>query len=199
VIAFPAVLLFSAALLVAGCGGSDSDGASTSGAVTSTAPASTTPTAPAPTGATTFTDPAGVYRVDVADSWREATIDQPKAWIVAEVADGFAPNVNVVTEKPPSSIGLDDYLKLSVDKAPQIIQDFTLESNETITLTSGDQGGRLVYTGRSGASPTLKFLAIVALRDGRAAVATFTAPPGRFDALAADAEPYLRTLEILDT
>lgn len=182
-------VLCSGALLVSGCGGSNSEPASTAG---------TAATSTAPPDAKTFTDPAGAYEIGVADSWKETEFRQLNAWIVGKAADGFAPNVNVVTETFPSGIALDDYLKASVDKAPQQIQEFDLESSETITLASGAQGGRLVYRGRSGTSPTLKFLAIVAFRDGRAAVATFTSLPDRFDALAAETEPYLRTLSLPD-
>jgi hypothetical protein len=45
----------------------------------------------------------------------------------------------------------------------------------------------------AGAGP-LEFLAVFAVRDGTAVVATLTAPADSFDSLANDVEPYLLTL-----
>ncbi len=202
-------ILAASSLIVAGCGGSDdkkSGGetsapstASTPSTPSSSTPSESTPTADAPDGSVAFTDPGGVYRISVKDSWTSAS-ETPKAWKIAETTDGFTANVNVVSEEIPSGqdLDLDKYIEISLTNVKTVITDAEVIDNGRVKLASGAEAARLVYTGTASGKP-LKFLQIVAFNGKRAAIATLTSNPDRFDADAKESEAFMQTLELLES
>ncbi len=197
-------------IIVAGCGGSDdnkSGGGDTSAPATastpstpsSSTPSESTPTTEAPDGSVAFTDPGGVYRISVKDSWTSAS-ESPKAWKIAATTDGFTANVNVVSEEIPSgqNLDLDKYIEVSLTNVKTVITDAEVVDNGRVKLASGAEAARLVYTGTA-SGKSLKFLQIVAFNGKRAAIATLTSNPDRFDADAKQAEEFMKTLEILES
>ena len=193
-------------LIAAGCGGSDSGSGSDTGSDTQATPSTSTPSTDtsggsssgAPAGATQFVDPAGAYQISIDPSWKGVS-EQPKAWSVGAPENGFTTNVNIVTETLPSSdIKLDQYIDVSLKNIKNVIQGVEVETQETITLASGAEAARLVYSGTvSGKS--VKFLQVVHLNSDakRVAIATLTSTPDGFDKAGAATEDYLRTLETL--
>ncbi len=151
-----------------------------------------------PKGGVVFTDPAGTYRLTVAKSWISGTFDQPKSWFVDREQQAFNDNVTVTGEVARDDITLDQYLDITVDNAPRVIEGFVLQSRDTITLTSGERAGRLTFSGSVGPSKlALRFLAIIVLRGRRAMSVTLTATGAHFDTRVFENEPYLRTIEVL--
>jgi hypothetical protein len=194
--------------LLAGCGGSDSDSdTSGGGSGTTSAPTSTpstdtgsTDTTAAATlpNATLFTDPAGVYSIQASTEWKEGSAS-PKLWNVGDRIGGAQPNVNVVTEQIPedSDISLKQYIEVSLSNIKRAIPDAAVESQEFVDLADGSKGARLSYTGTAGTSQQLKFLQYVAYDEKNAAIVTFTGPVDGFEPLAADVEPYMKTLSLI--
>lgn len=184
--AFRAALtaLVVSALLVTGCGGGDE--------ATTTSAASTT-TTPAVSG-TAFTDPAGKYTITIDPEWTAGTTDAPKLWYLPQGTTEFGDNVNVVTENIPSGIDIDEYVEAALKNAPGAIGDFTLKSQERLTLPSGQPGARLRFSG-SVAGRGMEFLQVVALADGsHVVVVTLTAPTERIESDITAAEPFMRTV-----
>jgi len=180
-----AICLALSAALVA-CGGSDD-----SSDVDATQP-STTSTTETETGL--FKDPQGSYEMKVDPTWdpQHGTIAaEIEAWVVGQPEGGFAPNVNVLTQRAPG-LDLSEYLDVSVEQGPSLIADFELVERAVVDGTDQELGV-LEYTGSQN-SRSLHFLATIALRDGTAVVATFTAPRDVFDELRPDVEPFLLSL-----
>jgi hypothetical protein len=141
-----------------------------------------------------FVDPQGSYEIEVDPDWEAShgtMVAEVEAWLVAEPSDGFAPNVNVLTQAVPG-MDLDGYLDLSVAQAPAMLQDFELVRRDVVEGAANELGV-MEYTGTQGGRP-LHFLATVAVGDGTAIVATFTVPPEAFDDLRCEVEPFLLTL-----
>jgi hypothetical protein len=108
-------------------------------------------------------------------------------WGVASVVDGFLPNVNVlVQEFPPDS--LEQYLELSEHSLPDGIDG----KGSVITLADGSKMGRFTMHGYP--KSELSSVGYVRVEHGQAILATFVAPAKAFDQLAAQIEPYLKTL-----
>lgn len=150
----------------------------------------------------TFTDPSGKYTIDIPSSWTTADVGNAagglnaQAWYMNTSQDAFRENVNVITEGPTNGMSLDDYLDLSISKAPQTIKNFNVDSKDKITLDNGDEAYRLVYTGQpSGVNQEFKFMAIVTVSDSTAYTATYTAGKDEFDTYASEAESVMKTLD----
>ena len=141
-----------------------------------------------------FEDPQGSYEIDVDPDWdaqHGRLVAEIEVWVVGESRDGFAPNVNVLTQLTPG-LDLSTYLDRSVEEGPSAIPDFELLNSDVVDGIASELG-LLEYTGTQNGRP-LRFLATVAVRDGTAVVATFTAPPEVFDESRGEVEPYLLTL-----
>ena len=147
-----------------------------------------------PAAGETFEDPEGSYEIEVDPDWEAhhgEIVAEVEGWVVAPPQDGFAPNVNVLTQRAPG-MDLSEYLDVSAEQGSAIISDFELVTSDVVQGTESELG-LLEYTGTQNGLE-LHFLATVAVRDGTAVVATFTAPPDVFDALRSEIEPYLLTL-----
>ncbi len=180
-----------AALVVAlaACGGS-----STKTTIATTSPAATAsgPTTTALPG-TTFTDPDGTYTIVVDPDWSEQPGASPQkgveVWQAAPSVDGFAANVNVLTQEAKGA-SLDDYLEASLKQ----LEGLTVNSSSVVDV-GGRKLGVIEYSGKlSGATLPLHFLAVVDVGDDRAVLATFTATEAAFASLRPTIERYLLTL-----
>jgi hypothetical protein len=139
-------------------------------------------------------DPQGTYTITVGPDWTEqpsAVVKEVENWVVAPPEDGFAPNVNVLTQAAP---GMD--LKQYMDFSAKHLGALELIDSSTVRGTNGNTLGLVEYSGVVPTAPgrTLHFLATVDVRNGQAVVATFTAPDDSFDLEREDVEPYLLTL-----
>lgn len=168
--------------------GSDDDAAPTTTVAGSWSPVRTAPATP--TGEL-FTGTDGSYSLTIEPAWTELTGSAAQAWAVADPVDGFVPNVNVVTQPAP-----DLTLAQYVDASVASLSGFDVVDSG-IVETSNGQVGLIEYAGTPrGAPGELHFLAVLALGDDAAAVATFTAPTSTFQAHRAEIEPYLFTLTV---
>ena len=169
-------------------------------------PETTAPTEPpaSPTGSAgaglpgqSFVDPEGDYRITVPDDWeaRHGVVAQGiETWLVAEVADAFGPNVNVLTQ-PVGDMTLDEYTEISIATAPNLVKDFEVLDSRTEVGPNGTELAVLEYSGEAGTDRPLRFLAVWTVHDGKAIVATFTTTPEAYEGQRDAVLPYLLTLE----
>jgi hypothetical protein len=167
----------------------------TTGATTSR-PAATTaaaPTTAAPLAGTTFTDPTNVYRVRVPPTWSDATtIGGLQTWATGTSSSVFRDSVNVLIEKLPGDISMDDYLAASVRNAPKSLSSF-VEVSRSVSTVNGKVLGQLDF--KSSQQIPLRHRAVVLIKGRNAIVVTYTAEPARFDAEVSKVQPYLQSVE----
>ena len=165
---------------------------STSATTRPTGTSVTTTAAPALAG-TTFNDPANVYRLRVAPAWQDATtVGGLQTWATGTGSTVFKDSVNVLIEKLPSDISIDDYLAASVRNAPKSLPSF-VEVGRSVTTVNGKVLGQLDF--RSNQSIPLRHRAVVLIKGRNAIVVTHTTEPTRFDAESAKLQPYLTSVE----
>ena len=172
----PTMIIVVALVLIGACGSGDSDPA----------------TAAAIDGAELFSDPQGSYTIEVDPDWQAnhgSLAAEIEVWFVAEPSDEFAPNLNILTQLAPQ-MNLEEYLELSIDNGPIFFSDFELIEGGTVDGASGQPLATVEYTGDG-----LRFLAVFAVSDGEAVVATLSAPIERFGSLRDEVLPHLLTLE----
>ena len=165
-------------------------------ASTTTAPPATTASASttgAPPAGTTFSDATNVYRLRVAPTWSDSTvIGGLQTWTTGTGSTVFRDSVNVLIEKLPGDISMDDYLAASVRNAPKSLPSFA-EVNRSVSTFNGKQLGQLDF--RSNQNIPLRHRAVVLIKGRNAIVVTFSAEPDRFDAEASKTQPYLTSVE----
>jgi hypothetical protein len=176
-----------AVVLLAACG-VESD--VTVGPAESSAPTS----ADAPTSGLgdQFVDPQGTYTITTGSDWTEQTgtiVKEIEVWSVAPPSNGFAANVNVLTQRAP---GMD--LQQYKDFSARNMGDLTLIHQAMIQGTNGNPLGLFEYSGVMSGRP-LHFLAVFDVLNDQAVVATFTTDEGSFADLRPEVEPFLRTLQ----
>jgi len=143
-----------------------------------------------------FTDPGGVYRILVPPKWEPTTESVPagvEAWFVDLPRNGFTANVNVL-DTTGVGMELDDYVSMSIDSARELVDGFLFLNDDRFTNGSGDELALMEYRLND-----LHVLAVVGVRDDRAVVATFVSREDEYPRLLPEVEPYLRSLELLDT
>lgn len=130
------------------------------------------------------------------------SIGYPREWVRKEVAGvlfavadvehasgGFAPNVNVVVERLPSSdITQDQYTEAALAQLENAITDLGNLEQRDIQL-SGQAATEVTYTGAQGKFD-LQWLQAYTVIGNRAFVLTFTALPDQFDSVV----PAARTI-----
>ena len=183
--------------LGAACGDDDSNDNASKGSDTEAAGATTSSIAEvgAPENGELFSDPQGAYDLRIDPDWEAnhgSFVAEVEVWFVGEPEDGFAPNVNVLTQQVGDA-DLTAYLDLSIDGAEQAIEDFRLVSREQRVGDRGDDLGVLDYYG-SQDGRQFRFLQVIAVDSGQAIVATLTVPEGDFAGFRGEVEPYLLTL-----
>ena len=209
------VIVALVAILSAGCAGSD--GPTASGILGPTPPdaspssqvssaPSTAPTRPSGTvrpgttdGAvgTTFVDPEGAYSITVPDEWvanHGAFAEGVESWFTGPAEGGFRPNVKVLTHVV-GDMDIDAYGELSIEGAPTLITEFELVDSRTEIGEGGTELGVMEYRGRVAADGPLGFLAVYAISEENAIVATLTASVDIYAAQRDAWLPYLLTLE----
>lgn len=171
-------------------------GATTTAPVATTRPPTTTavaPTTAAPPAGTTFSDSTNVYRLRVAPTWSDSTvIGGLQTWATGTGSTVFRDSVNVLIEKLPGDISMDDYLAASVRNAPKSLPSFA-EVSRSVNTVNGKVLGQLDF--RSNQNIPLRHRAVVLIKGRNAIVVTFTAEPDRFDAEASKLQPYLTSVE----
>ncbi|HEX2783862.1 MAG TPA: hypothetical protein VHN36_09775, partial [Ilumatobacteraceae bacterium] len=135
------------------------------------------------------------YTITVDDTWTETSgtfVKEVEAWRIGRPLDGFAANVNVLTQ---DALGKD--LQEYMDFSAENMGAFQLIDHQIVEGVGGHELGLLEYTGsvNTGAGTRqLHFLATVDVIDGQAVVATLTTDEGGFLAEQAVVEPYLLSL-----
>jgi hypothetical protein len=161
----------------------------------STQPPATTATATtAPAlGGSTFTDSTNVYRLRVAPEWQDATVvGGLQTWSTGTNSNVFRDSVNVLIEKLPGDISIEDYLAASVRNAPKSLPSF-VEVGRSVNTVNGKVLGQLDF--RSNQNIPLRHRAVVHIKGRNAIVVTFTTEPARFDAEIVKVQPYLLSVE----
>lgn len=141
---------------------------------------------------TAFADPEGRYTMTVPADWdamHEAAGAGTEFWVVGDIADDFAPNVNVLTEDVPGAT-LDEYIQFSLENAPTVLDDFVLIESTTVT---GPQGQELAVMDFTGAGA--HFLGITAMGAEGSVVVTLTSTPDRFEEIRDAVYPYMLTVQ----
>ena len=158
-----------------------------------TATATTATATTAALGGTTFTDPTNVYRLRVAPAWQDATVvGGLQTWSTGTNSNVFRDSVNVLIEKLPNDISMDDYLAASVRNAPKSLPSF-VEVGRSVNTVNGKVLGQLDF--RSNQNIPLRHRAVVLIKGRNAIVVTYTTEPTRFDAESVKVQPYLTSVE----
>ena len=153
---------------------------------------------------TSPSDKASVEQLaSYSDSKYGFTIQYPKDWekqvgalgsAVAMLSppegdsDKFRENVNVLVQKLPDKMTLDQYTKLSLDQAPKLITGFDL-LDQGPTQLAGRPARRIHYRGEQGAF-RLELEQVWTVLGGQAFILTYTAERDRYGT-------YLRTAEAM--
>jgi hypothetical protein len=141
----------------------------------------------------TFTDPTNVYRIRVAPTWQDSTvIGGLQTWATGTGSSKFRDSVNVLIEKLPIDVSMDDYLAASVKNAPKSLPSF-VEISRSVNTVNGKVLGQLDFT--SNQNSPLRHRAVVLIKGRNAIVVTYTAEPDRFDAESVKVQPYLTSVE----
>jgi hypothetical protein len=148
-----------------------------------------------PTDGVPFTDPEGDYSMQVGPDWVQSEVTPVagvEVWSIGTPEDGFAPNVNVLTQ-PTGGVSIEDFLEISLE-GPTAVPNASASG-----IVEGPLGQELAVieyaTDPVAGAPSLRLLAVATMSGDDALLATFTAPDDRFDELLPDVEPYLFTLE----
>ena len=168
--------------------------AGTATTVKSTTPGTSVATTAAGTlPGTTFTDPTNVYRLRIAPTWQDATvIGGLQTWATGTGSSTFRDSVNVLIEKLPIDVTVEDYLAASVKNAPKQLPSF-VEVSRSVSTVNGKVLGQLDF--RSNQNVPLRHRAVVLIKGRNAIVVTYTAEPDRFDAESAKVLPYQNSVE----
>jgi len=94
-------------------------------------------------------------------------------------ADTFRENVNVVIEKLPAKMSLNDYQRGSMNTLRRILTDFKIHEQSAVTI-GGAEARRLVYSHRMG-MVKIKVLVDILVRERRGYSITCSAAPEQFD------------------
>ena len=133
------------------------------------------------------------YHLVISPDWVErtdiATGDMLNAaWAVAPAADGVTPSVSIATETVPD-MSLSDYLDLSIQNLPRFFSSAQVGATGKVKGLDGSTVATIDYAGDG-----LRFVAVIAMGDGHAVIATLVAPPAVFEATRAQVMPYLITV-----
>lgn len=93
--------------------------------------------------------------------------------------DDFRENVNVVIEKLPQNINIDEYLNLNIINLNKFFANYN-EVERGKTYLEDEEARWLIYSGQMG-NYDLKYLVYVAIRKKSAYIITCTSIPEKFD------------------
>ncbi len=94
-------------------------------------------------------------------------------------ADQFKENINVVVEKLPKDMGLDEYLELNLSNMYKFLTDFKEIEKGSVELSDNDARW-LIYTGQLG-QLDMKALVYFTIKGMRAYVITCSSSPNSFE------------------
>jgi hypothetical protein len=125
---------------------------------------------------------SGEYEITFPEGWEpgETTMmNLPVKYARRTGATEFAESVNVVVEKLPSQVGLDDYIRIGEKNMRKGLHRFRLIERSRTTL-NGQAAERWIYT-HEGANRQLKVLVYQLVRDRYAYIITCTASADSYD------------------
>ncbi len=146
-------------------------------------------------GSELFFDPEGEYSIEINPEWAAShgsIAAGIELWYINDGTDGFAENLNLLTQQV-GDVGLEEYLELSADSISVLLQDGAVLDQAIVPGSLGQDLGVLLYEGAVG-NQVGTFLAVFAVEDGTAVIATFVALPDEFDDLVLEVEEYMFTL-----
>lgn len=186
------------ALALAGCGGSvpDVQFAAEAEPIAPAEPVVDLTRPSVPDGAQRYEPVDGAFALSIPGTWRapESELELAEAvWFTDTGASGFDANVNVLVEQLPRALSIDEYLELSVQNGPRLVDNFVAIDARPVLLATGETGGRLEYKGEF-EGRLFRFLAIVSLGETQAVIATYTNIEAEYDNAAGLVEPYLLTV-----
>lgn len=144
-----------------------------------------------------FTDPEGEYRLTISPAWKAdhgSYVKGVEVWYLGPTGTGtFVPNVNILTQAIPATMTLERYLKLSIDGAPRLLEQFRNISSQIVR----GKNARLAVWEFASRSKGLSFrhLGVFTVKSGTAVVATLTATAATYPALRRAVKPFLLTLD----
>jgi hypothetical protein len=142
----------------------------------------------------TFVDPQGTYTITVAPTWKRrpgTVVAEVEAWQVAPRANGFTPNVNVLTQDTAGA-SFRRYRAISL-RSLAGTPGARVYASGTRTERDGTRLGWIDYAAPFGRH-RLHAFGVFGIWQGHAIVATLTALPGNFGKLRSKFAPYLFTL-----
>ena len=148
-------------------------------------------------GSEFFSDPEGEYSIEVNPQWAPShgsIAAGIELWFINDGTDGFAENLNLLTQNV-GGVTLEEYLELSAESIDDLMQDGTVLEQGIVAGSFGQDLGLLLYEGAAG-DGLATFLAVFAVDDGTAVVATFVALPDEFEELVTVVEDYMFTLMV---
>jgi len=147
-----------------------------------------------------FVDPQEQYAIELDPEWEQGpdVISGVESFLVAEPEGGFGPNLNVVAALDAPGVDEQGYVDAFIGNIDQFAPGAEVLDSGVVEGSDGRELGFVEYLADFGGPEDLHFLAIVDVADGGSASATLTAPPDRFDAIRADVEPYMLTIQRLD-
>jgi hypothetical protein len=110
-------------------------------------------------------------------------------------SDQFRENVNVLVQKLPDRMTLDQYTKLSLDQAPKLITRFDL-LDQGSTQVAGRPAHRVHYRGEQGAF-LLEWEQVWTVLGGQAFILTYTAERDRYSTYLRPAEAMFASFRLL--
>jgi hypothetical protein len=145
-----------------------------------------------------FTDPQGTYTMTISRDWTDASgtaIKEVEAWLIAPPSNGFAPNVNVLTQVRRGT-DLDKYMDENVRAIG--VMGWKVLRHSKVAGANGYQLGLMEFSGAMNGQEddrVLHFLAIFDVRDDQVVLATLTAEEDSFEQQRQTAEPFMLTLQ----
>ena len=129
--------------------------------------------------------------MEIGSGWLDSSgaITGVTSWTVATATASGAPNVTLIVQ-PGAAQPLTASMDSALADPKKVLPDFAVLTQKITKGAKGQDIGRLEYTGFG-----YHFLAVVIESRAGAVVATFTVALDRFDALRAEVEPYLLTLQ----
>jgi eukaryotic-like serine/threonine-protein kinase len=185
-------LLVLTALLSAGCSGGS--GTDTAGSPSATAPHEPNP---GPSGFKLYTSDSPAFSIAYPSGWTtNSSSSQALFAVVAPVASGdsFAENVNVLRQVVPAGTTLQQYTDTSLAQGGSAVDDFTVAAKGSTTL-SGLPATWVEYTATSNGQHG-QFYAEWAIDGTDAWVITYTADPGDYKRLLADAKATISSFTL---
>lgn len=163
---------------------------STTGPATTTRPATTTSIA----NGVAISDPA--FRMTASARWEETrAAGLAKAWFTGGQSPAYRDNVNVVVERLPADLTVQEYVAASIRNAPGAIPTFVEIGNSVIDV-NGKKLGQIDFRQTQGGL-TLRHRAIISVKGRNAVTVTYTTQPERFEADVPGIMQFMTTIEAL--